>query len=100
MEQDDHRAGRFTNDLVDQGECVLGALSEADERNIGALSGGRRADVLHIDLARDHLMPERDDDRSDERQPILALIRDKDTQVLCFARTHQGRPVKRTEPYC
>ena len=78
LEQDDHRAGGFADNLVDQFECVVGALAEPNKRNIGALSRGRRADILDLDLAGDHLMTEAHDDRSNKRQTVFALIGDQD----------------------
>ena len=82
MDQDDHRAGGLLDDLLDQVERVLGALAEPDERDVGSLPGGHRADVFDLDLARDHLVPERSDDRRDERQAILALVGDQHAQML------------------
>ena len=38
MEQDDHRAGRLLDDLLDQAERMLGALAESDERDVGSLA--------------------------------------------------------------
>ena len=63
VEQDDHRAGGLAHDLVDQLERVLGALPEPDERDVGPLPGGHRADVVDLDLARDHLVAQADHDR-------------------------------------
>src|SRR4051812_47626476 len=68
------------------------ACSELSPRPTRATSGRSRAvhcsDVLHLDLARDHFVPERGDDRWDERQAILALVRDQNAQVLSLAVTH------------
>jgi hypothetical protein len=87
VQQRDHGARGFAHDLVDQSERVLGALSESDERDVGALAGGDRADVLDVDLSRDDLVAERDDDRGDERdddrgderETVFALVGDQDS---------------------
>ena len=90
MDQDDHRAGGFPHDLVDQLERVLGTFAEPDKRDVGSLPGGHRTDVLDIDLARDHLVSQRRP-RSERPEPaILALVRDQDTQMLGLAITHHG----------
>ena len=39
----DDRTGRFVHDLLDQAERVLGALAEADKRNVRSFAGCRRA---------------------------------------------------------
>ena len=77
------------HDPVDQIERVLRALAEPDERDVGSLPGGHRADVLDLDLARDHLVPEGDHDRGDKREPILALVGDQDAQVLALTGRHR-----------
>ena len=82
VKQDDHRAGRLLDDLLDQAECVLGALAQPDERHVRSLPGCHGTDVFDVDLACDHLVPERGDDRRDEGQAILALVRDQHTQML------------------
>ena len=89
VEQDDHRAGGFAHDLVDQVERVLRALPEPDERDVGSLSGGHGADVRDVDLARDHLVAEGDHDRGDQREAILALVGDQDAQMLGLAVAHR-----------
>jgi hypothetical protein len=58
---------------------MLGALSESDERDVGAFPRGDRADVLDVDLSRDDLVAERDDDRGDEREAVFALVGDQDS---------------------
>jgi hypothetical protein len=50
------------------------------------------SDVLYLYLARDHFVPERGDDRRDEGQAILALVRDQNAQVLGFAVAHLCLP--------
>jgi hypothetical protein len=69
---------------------MVGALAQTDQRDIRPLPGGHRPDVFDLDLARDHLVPERSDDRSYERQAILALVRDQNTEMLGFAVAHLG----------
>src|SRR5687767_11624186 len=93
MEEGDHRAGRFPHDLLDQAERVLRAVAEPDECNVGSFPRRHGTDVLHLDLARDDLMTESRNDRSHERQAILALVRDQDTQMLRFAVTHVPEPL-------
>jgi hypothetical protein len=57
---------------------VLGALTESDERDVGSFAGGHGAYVFDVDLAGDHLVSERDDDRGDERKAVLTLVGDQD----------------------
>ena len=88
MEQGDHRAGRLADDPLDQAEGVIRALAEPDERDVGSLAGGHRADVLDLDLPGDHLVSQRRDDRGDESKAILALVGDQHAQMLGFAVAH------------
>jgi hypothetical protein len=44
---------------------------------------------VDVDLARDHLVSQRDHDGGDEGKAILALVGDQDAQVLGLARAHQ-----------
>ena len=90
VEQDDHRAGGLFDDLLDQAKRMLGTLAESDERNIWALLGGDRPDILDLDLAGDHLVPQPSDDRRHQRQAILPLIRDEHTHVIGFEITHRN----------
>jgi hypothetical protein len=78
VEEDDHGARCFPNDLVDQLQRVLRAVPEAHQRDVGTLPGGDRSDVGDLDLARDHLMPQSHHDRGHEGQASLALVRDQD----------------------
>ena len=89
MDEEDHRARGLLHDLVDQGEGVLRALAEADQRDIGSLPGGHGSDVRDVDLAGDHLVPELRDHRRDERQPILALVGDQHPEMLGLAIAHR-----------
>jgi hypothetical protein len=45
VQENDHRTGGLADDLVDQSERMLRALTEPDERHIGALSGSHGPDV-------------------------------------------------------
>jgi len=64
---------------------MLRARSQTDQRDIRSLARGYDTDVLDVDLTGDHLMPEARDYRRDERQPILALVRDQDSEMLGLA---------------
>ena len=44
VEQRDDRAAAFLDDLADQPERVLGALIEADDRDVGQVIGGEQCD--------------------------------------------------------
>jgi hypothetical protein len=81
----------FADDLVDESERVLGALAEADQRDVGSLSGGHHTDVLDFDLASDHLVAKRSHDRRNEREATLALVGDQNTEVISLAsgRSHR-----------
>ena len=82
VQQHDHRAGGLAHDLVDQFKRVLRTFAEPDERDVGPLPRGHGADVLDVDLAGDHLVAERDHDRSDERETVLALVGDQNAQMI------------------
>jgi hypothetical protein len=56
---------------------VFGAFPETDQRDVGSLAGAHRAEVCDLDLACDHLVPQRHHDRRDQSQAILALVGDK-----------------------
>ncbi len=88
VDEEDHRAGGLVDDLLDQAECVLGALAEPDERHVGSLTSRDTSHVFHLDLARDHFVTEFGDDRRDERQAILPLVGDQNPQVLGLAVAH------------
>jgi hypothetical protein len=70
------------HDLLDHLERVLGAFTETDECDVRPFSCCQGPDLLDADLARDHLMPKSGDDRDDQGQAILALVRDQYAQVL------------------
>jgi hypothetical protein len=88
VDEGDDRAGGLVHDLLDHLERVLGALAEADEGDVRPFPRRHCCDVLNLDLARDHLVPESGDDRRDERQPILALVRDEHAEMLGLTMTH------------
>src|SRR5215213_6763777 len=88
MDEQDHRAERLMDDLLDQHESMLGALAEAHERDVRPLAGRDDSDLVDVDLARDHLMPEVRHDRRYESQPIAPLVRDQHAEVLCFPVAH------------
>ena len=50
------------------------SLAEPDEATSGRSLAVTGADVCDLDLARDHLVPECDDDRGDERQPSFRSL--------------------------
>jgi hypothetical protein len=77
----------------------------AGRRLHGASSreGGRDrhgADVFHVDLAGDDLVAQGRDDRRDQREPVLALVGDQDSQMLglgsssASSRLTESGPVK------
>ena len=47
-------------------EGVVGARAKPDERDVGPLPGGHRADVVDVDLTGDHLVPQGGDDGCDK----------------------------------
>ena len=85
MKQDDHGAGGFVNDLADQGQRMIRARAEADERHIRAFSRRDGADVLDLGLARDHLVAQLHDDTSDDGEAVLALVGDQHAQMVVRA---------------
>ena len=88
VDEQDHRAGGLLNDLLDQGQGVDRALSQAHERDIRPLPHGHGSDVVDLDLASDHLVPQRGDDRRDEGQPIAPFVRDQYSEMFGFSVTH------------
>ena len=88
MEQDDHRTGGLLHDLLDQVERVFGALAESDKRDVRPLPGGDGPDVLDIDLACDHLVPECGDDRRYRHKVIRSFVRDQYAQMFGFPMGH------------
>ena len=82
------------HDLLDQLERMLGALARPDEGDVGSFPRRLRSDVFHLDLARDHLVPESGDDRRDARQAIRALVRDQNAQMLRLAMARSAAHVR------
>jgi hypothetical protein len=82
VDQEDYRARGLLHDLVDQGEGMLRALSETDQRDFGSRPGGYGSDVLDVGLVGDHLVSEVRDYRRGERQPIHALVGDRHSEML------------------
>ena len=80
-EQRDHRTRGLADDLPDQVERVLRVQPEPDERDVGPFSRRHRPDLLDVDLARDHLVPEPGDDLREQREPVAALVRDQHPEV-------------------
>src|SRR5690348_14176301 len=78
-EQRDHRAKGFANDLRDQVQRVLGAQAEPDECDVRPLSGRHGADLLDIDLARDHVVPKLRDHVREKLEPVATLVCDQNT---------------------
>ena len=53
----------------------------------------------HCDLARDHFVTERGDNRRDEGQAILALVRDQNAQMFGLAVAHSRfSSIESTQP--
>ncbi len=71
-------------------ERVLGAFAQPDERDVGSFSGGHGADVGDVDLARDDLVAQGDDDRGHQGEAVLALVGDQDAQMLGLTAAHRG----------
>ena len=91
MDEQDHRAERLVDDLLDQHERVLGALAEAHERDVRPLPRGDRPDLVDVDLARDHLVSQLRHNRRYEGQPITPLVGDQHAEVLCLPAAHLAR---------
>jgi hypothetical protein len=99
VDEGDDRAGGLVHDLLDQVESVLGAFAETDEGYVGPFPRRHGSDVLHCDLVRDHFVTERGDNRRDEGQAILALVRDQNTEMFGLAVAYLRRPrVEATQP--
>ena len=61
---------------------MLGRQAEADDCDVGSLARRRRADILDVDLAGDHVVPEPDHDLGQQLQPFALLVGDQDTKML------------------
>jgi hypothetical protein len=88
-EQRDHRTRRLADDLRDQLERVLGVQAETNKRDVRPLPGGHRADLLDVDLSRDHLVTEPGNDLGEQLKPLPLLIRDQDTQMADLVLSHR-----------
>ena len=51
-------------------------------RDRGVQQHDHGRDVLDVDLVRDHFVAQADHDRGNERQAVLALVDDQDTQMV------------------
>ena len=82
VQQGDHRAVRLGDDLRDLLQRVLGALAEADQRDVRTLPCRHRGDVGDVDLPGDHLVPEAGHHLGEDLQPVGSLVRDQDAEVV------------------
>ena len=82
VQERDHRARGFADDLVDQLQRVLGAITQPHERDVGPFPAGHGTDVLDVDLPGYYFVAERDDSLSYQREAVLALVCDQNTQML------------------
>jgi hypothetical protein len=85
MQQNDHRAGGLTNDLLDQSERVFRALTEPNQRDLRSLPGGHGPHLVHIDFPRDDLVPEHVNDQRDQRdqrREVFTLVGDRHPWML------------------
>ena len=76
MKQRDHRAGRLVDDPVDEIQRMLGAHSEPDECDVGALACRCGRHLSDVHLPSDDLMTEGGDDRGNVGQTIRPFVRD------------------------
>jgi len=64
------------------------------------LSGRDRADLLHVDLAGDHVVPEPDHHLCEQLEPVAPLVRDQDPQMLeIVSQTRHGERIVRALDY-
>jgi hypothetical protein len=70
------------DDLLDQLQCVVRALAEADERNVRLLARRHRPDLADLDLGGDHLVPHCGDELRDLGEPILTLAGDEHARLV------------------
>ena len=76
-EERDHGTGRFAHDLRDQLERVIRIRAESDECNVRPFPLGDGTDLLDVDLACDHLVPETGHDLREQFEPVAFLVRDQ-----------------------
>ena len=72
---------------------MVGGEAEPDERDVGLLLRGDRADFLDVDLACDHLVTESGDDLGEQLEAVASLVGDQDAEVLDPVLGH--RPIMR-----
>jgi hypothetical protein len=60
---------------------VLGVQPETDEGDVRPLPGRHRADLLDVDLAGDHLVPETGHDLREELESLALLVGDQNAEV-------------------
>jgi hypothetical protein len=77
VKERDDRAGCLVDDLLDQLQRVLGAFTEAYERNVRVLARRHRPDLGYLDLRDEHLVPQPGDDCRDIGKTILTLVGDE-----------------------
>ncbi len=80
LEDRDHGAFRLLHDARDQVERVLGALAQADERDVGHRLGGGGRDLGDLELARDHVMAHRGHQAGGDLEAFLSLVGDQDAK--------------------
>ena len=90
-EQRDHGAPRLAHDLPDQVESVRRIQPEPDECDVRPLSSGHGSNLLHVDLARDHLVPELCHDSRQELEPLAPLVGDEHSEVPGLVVVHLCR---------
>ena len=67
---------------------MVRALTQPDQRDIGTLPRRDGADLAHVDLAGDHLVPEGGHYGRDEGEPIAPLVGDQHAKMVCLAIAH------------
>jgi hypothetical protein len=61
---------------------MVGAGTEADERDVRTLPRRHRGDVADVDLPGDDFVTEPGDDSGEALEPVCSLIRDQDAEVV------------------
>jgi hypothetical protein len=88
-EQRNYRAEGLADDLGDQIESVLGVEAEPHQRDIRSLPGRHRADLLDVDLAGNHLVPEPGHNLGQQFEALALLVRDQDTEIAGLLLSHR-----------
>ena len=83
-EQRDHWAGRLVDDLGDQVKRVLGAQTEPDKSDVGALPRGHLCDHIDVDLASDHHVPEPGNQLRELLEPVASFVGDQHAEWPCL----------------